>query len=191
MNRKFSHLISCALLSLAAHSAPSSATGIPVYDVAAFGNAVQQLQSWSDQFRQMQAQIDAQKEQLRSMTGKRGLANILNIKPGSAVHPDYRVLLAATRSHENATKLASSQIDALIQSTNVRYSLIQALMSVAANTTDQKEVAEIQARISAEQAAIQNESKEVELVSQSVKLQREMIDQANRSRRIQALQFKE
>lgn len=189
MIRKSSHILASILLACTCSAGISG--GIPVYDVAAFTNALTQLQAWSDQFRQMQAQIDAQKEQIKSMTGKRGLANILNIRPGSAVHPDYKVLLASTRRHEDATKLASSQIDALLQATNVRYSLIQALMNVAANTTDQKEASEVQARISAEQAAIQNETKEVELVSQSLKLQREMIDQANRTRRIQALQFKE
>lgn len=171
--------------------APVLATGIPVYDVAAFSNAINQLKAWSDQFRQMQAQIDAQKEQIKGMTGRRGLANILNIRPGSAIHPDYKILLAGTRSHEDATQLARSQIDALLNATNVRYSLIQALMTAAANTNDQKEASEIQARISAEQAAIANESKEVELVSQSLRLQRDMIDQANRARRIQSLQFKE
>jgi type IV secretion system protein VirB5 len=188
----FKNLVRSVVATVAVLSTPIGLTaGIPVYDVAAFSNAINQLKAWSDQFRQMQAQIDAQKEQIKGMTGRRGLANMLNIRPGSAIHPDYKILLAGTRSHEDATKLASSQIDALLQSTNVRYALIQALMSAAANTNDQKEASEIQARISAEQAAIANESKEVDLVAQSLRLQRDMIDQANRARRIQSLQHKE
>lgn len=63
-------------VSVAASSAPVFATGLPVLDIANLGQAMQQVAAWQQQYTQMQSQIS-------SMTGDRGMANLL---PGSRTY---------------------------------------------------------------------------------------------------------
>lgn len=63
-------------VSIAVSSAPVIATGLPVLDIANLGQAMQQVAAWQQQYTQMQSQI-------KSMTGDRGMANLL---PGSRTY---------------------------------------------------------------------------------------------------------
>lgn len=51
---------------------------IPVTDVASLTQQMQQVISWGQQLQQMKAQIDQQKAMYQSMSGSRGLGNLLN-----------------------------------------------------------------------------------------------------------------
>ena len=65
---------------------------IPTTDVAAIStqvaNQVEQIAKWAQQFQQMKAQIDQAKAQLESMTGSRGLGNILNNEQLKSLLPE-------------------------------------------------------------------------------------------------------
>ncbi|MGZ9709397.1 type IV secretion system protein [Glaciimonas sp. GNP009] len=63
-------------VSVAASFNPVFATGLPVLDVANLGQAMQQVAAWQQQYSQMQNQIS-------SMTGDRGMANLL---PGNRTY---------------------------------------------------------------------------------------------------------
>lgn len=59
-----------AAVSLATASFNGHATGYPVFDISNFGQAIKQVQAWSQQYNQMRVQIE-------SMTGDRGMATLL------------------------------------------------------------------------------------------------------------------
>ena len=65
---------------------------IPTTDVAAIStqvaNQVEQIAKWAQQFQQMKAQIEQAKAQLESMTGSRGLGNILNNEQLKSLLPE-------------------------------------------------------------------------------------------------------
>jgi type IV secretion system protein VirB5 len=48
-----------------------------VIDPAVLGQAIKQVKAWTDQYRQMAAQIDSMNFQIRSMTGDRGMSRLL------------------------------------------------------------------------------------------------------------------
>jgi type IV secretion system protein VirB5 len=50
---------------------------LTVIDPAVLGQAVKQVQAWSDQYRQMTTQIESINFQIRSMTGDRGMSRLL------------------------------------------------------------------------------------------------------------------
>jgi type IV secretion system protein VirB5 len=61
---------------LASASMPASAQ-MAVIDPAVLGEAVKQVKAWSDQYKQMSAQIDSLNFQIKSMTGDRGMSRLL------------------------------------------------------------------------------------------------------------------
>ena len=65
---------------------------IPVTDVAQISttvaNQVESIAKWVQQFQQMKAQIDQAKSQFESMTGSRGLGNILNNEQLKSLLPE-------------------------------------------------------------------------------------------------------
>lgn len=66
-----------AAVSLATASLHAHATGYPVFDVTNFGQAVKQVQAWTQQYNQMRVQIENMNNQLKAMTGNRGMATLL------------------------------------------------------------------------------------------------------------------
>lgn len=66
-----------AAVSLAATSLHVQATGAPVFDVSNFGQALKQVQAWTQQYNQMRVQIENMNNQLKAMTGDRGMATLL------------------------------------------------------------------------------------------------------------------
>ena len=103
-------------ISVAASFNPVFATGLPVLDVANLGQAMQQVAAWQQQYSQMQNQIS-------SMTGDRGMANLL---PGNRTYlpsdwnsamntlnqgggTSYRALAQAAQQIKNAQSVLSQQ----------------------------------------------------------------------------------
>lgn len=70
-NAKRTAIAAAIFLSVAATSLPSFASGIPVVDVAAIAQAIQQVTYLQQQLSQMKSQLD-------SMTGDRGMAGLLS-----------------------------------------------------------------------------------------------------------------
>lgn len=65
----------CAALAVGSNA---HATGIPVFDGAAAASNIEQLAQWTQQITQMKNQLDQAKQTYSSMTGSRGLGNIMN-----------------------------------------------------------------------------------------------------------------
>ena len=167
---KFSSMIFAGLTSAAAH-----AQGIPVIDVAALTQAINQVLAWEQQYNQMIQQINQLQQQtqtatrqLSALTGSRGLGTIVNQIPQSVVDPFFNVQLKAAQTPQAANDLAAEQIRKLTQATGQRFSQIQQLMVAINVTDDSKSINELNARIQAEQAMIANELKEASLVQQSL-----------------------
>jgi type IV secretion system protein VirB5 len=54
------------------------ARAMPVFDAAAYAQAVQQIQAWKQQFQQMTLQLKQMQAQHDALTGSRGLGEIMN-----------------------------------------------------------------------------------------------------------------
>jgi type IV secretion system protein VirB5 len=67
-------LIGAAVLASASAQAYAQ---LAVIDPAVLGQAIRQVQAWSDQYRQMTVQIEGINYQIRSMTGDRGMSRLL------------------------------------------------------------------------------------------------------------------
>lgn len=71
-------------LTLIAH--PIGAIAMPVFDAAAYAQALNQLKAWKQQLEQMTAQLKQMRAQQDAMTGSRGLGNIMS-------NPDIRAVV--------------------------------------------------------------------------------------------------
>src|SRR5271155_2861366 len=90
------HLIAAlAVLGLScAISAPASA-GMPVIDVANLAQSIQQVISWGQQLQSMAAHLRQLEQTYQSLTGPRGMQNLLPIAPGARNYlpADYSALM--------------------------------------------------------------------------------------------------
>ena len=178
---------------------------IPVTDGASIGQQiaaqVETIAKWKLQYDQMVSQIDQAKQQYESLTGSRGLGNIMNdpalrdYLPGDwqAVYDSvksggYSGLSGRGASVYNANKIFDScqNVPAGDQRTTCearavkasqdkgfaldaydaaksRINQIDQLMAKINQTQDPKDIAELQGRIAAEQANIQNEQTKLQL----------------------------
>lgn len=75
LKKLFSSGALCAAL---AFGTSAHATGIPVFDGAAAASNVEQIAKWVAQLQEMKNQLEQAKKTYDSMTGSRGLGNIMN-----------------------------------------------------------------------------------------------------------------
>jgi type IV secretion system protein VirB5 len=169
------------------------AQGVPVIDAANLAQAINQVLAWEQQYTQMLQQIQQlqfQSEQatknLEAMTGTRSLGLISNTITQSVIDPNFRAQLTAAGNFTQANELGRSQIQNLTQATTARFGQIQNLMAAINTTRDPKSIAELNARILAEQAMIANEQKDAELLRQSLEQQIRAIEAARMQRSINA-----
>lgn len=190
---------------LAITMAGAASAQIPVTDGASIANSIQQqietMAKWKMQYDQMVSQIDQMKQQYQSLTGSRGLGNILNnpalrdylpsdwqgvydsVKTGgyaglsgraSTIYEKSKVFDSCAHisvgdekrlCEARAVKAAQDQAFALdaYDKAKSRLSQIDSLMSKINDTSDPKAIAELQGRIAAEQAMIQNEQTKLQL----------------------------
>lgn len=178
---------------------------IPVTDVASIGtqvtNQIETIAKWKLQYDQMMSQIEQAKQQYESLTGSRGLGNIMNnpalrdYLPGdwqavydSVSNGGYSGLSGTGKSVYDANKIydACGHLTIAQQRTSCeaqavkgaqdkgfaldaynaaksRISQIDQLMAKINDTQDPKAIAELQGRIAAEQANIQNEQTKLQM----------------------------
>ncbi len=178
---------------------------IPVTDGASIANSIQQqietMAKWKMQYDQMTSQINQMKQQYESLTGSRGLGNILNnpalreylpsdwqgvydsVKSGGSAGLSGRASSIYSQSkifdscahitvsdqkklcEARAVKSAQDQAFALdaYDKAKSRLNQIDSLMAKINDTPDPKAIAELQGRIAAEQAMIQNEQTKLQL----------------------------
>jgi type IV secretion system protein VirB5 len=209
---------------------PSYATGIPVIDVASIAQAIQQLAQLHQQFTELQAQTGLSEEQLRSLTGARGLADLVN-DPSSRYYipSEYQDLLKLTAGIEggdyNALQnrvgdlLAAAEIlnleetgfkagskeaktfvsdqnqiaingalaEAAYDEANLRTANLQTLLDRINTAEDPKEIADLQARISAEQLMLSNEQIKLSALSETQETYWERQQQRSKEEKLRLL----
>lgn len=199
---------------------------IPVTDGASIAQSIAQqaetVAKWKMQYDQMQSQIGQAQQQYQSLTGSRGLGNIMNDPSlrdylpanwqgvyDSVKNGGYSGLSGRGQSVYNANKVfdgcayitvadqrTACEARAVKPSQDEGFALdaydaarsrinqIDQLMQQINQTQDPKAIAELQARIAAEQANIQNEQTKLQLYSMVAAAQEKV--QAQRQREIQA-----
>lgn len=180
---------------------------IPVTDGAAIKTSVQQqvetMAKWKLQYDQMVSQIDQMKQEYQSITGVRGLGDVLNnpalrdylpddwqgvydsVKSGGyaglsgragQVYNDNKIYDTCV-NHTDEQSRISCEAQAVKGAQDKAFALdaydkakerlgqIDALMQEINRTQDPKSIAELQGRIAAEQALIQNEQTKLQMYS--------------------------
>lgn len=200
----------------------AQASGIPVIDVAKIANdtanQAANIAKYAQMIQQYQAQIDQMRNQYESLTGSRGLGQILNNPQFSDYLPadwqnvyrqvnngGYAGLTGSARALVDAAGLlgacqaqqgvSRTQCEAGIAKTaqdkdNVmrafdaasqRWSQIQGLMQQINSTTDPKAIAELQARINGEQAAIHNEQTKLQMFQMLAEVEEKVLQEQRRA----------
>ena len=77
---------------------PAHASGIPVLDVANLMNAIQQYTQMVEQLAQLQAQLQQAQQQYESLTGGRGMGNL--VRSTGAIPKNWQETLASMKSGE-------------------------------------------------------------------------------------------
>ena len=172
-----------APVALLVWSTAAPAGGIPVWDVVAMTNALQELASMAEQLTALKAQLQATEQQVAALTGARGLGGIANnpalraalpaeaanlIDAAGALSTRANALLAdeAARPGGAAALARARQMAATREASGLRayeagtarLGQIDVLMNAINTTTDPKGIAELQARIAVEQATVATEA---------------------------------
>jgi type IV secretion system protein VirB5 len=184
-------------LILSVSSMNVNATGIPVFDGAAATNMLQQIIQSKTQIDNQIEQITELKNQVSALSGSRNMGKILNtVKDqlpnewkavyGSVTATNYKDLLKGKDyTPEQAAKALFANYDATLKSfedSKKRLDNIQALMTKINQTKDIKAAADLQSRIAAEQAIIQNNQTKLDMVSKLFELE-EKVAYMQRSQR--------
>ncbi len=180
-----------ASVSLAAASLQAQATGYPVFDVSNFGQAVKQVQAWTQQYNQMRAQIDNMNSQLKSMTGDRGMATLLpslgpsmpadwaqsmtnlsalaqQIRSVQAVlTPDQASFMSQQLQHflsqaQNLSAANQAMAQTAFNDAAMRQSRLQTMTATLAATKDPKAAYDLANRIAIEHAALLQDQNQLE-----------------------------
>ncbi|MDF3918663.1 type IV secretion system protein [Salinicola salarius] len=156
-------------------SQPAMAGGIPVIDVSSLTQQILQVQHMLNQIEQLKSQLETANKELDSMSGVRGLGNVIDSAYDTAVNVDPNQVLSdagirganehglsgdvadlyASGNQNTATWLGQSQKS--LEQAQERFSELTGLVAEINNSPDQKDVLDLQARIGAEQVMLQNE----------------------------------
>lgn len=197
--------------------------GIPVIDAANLAQAIQEVLAWAQQYEQMVQQIHQMEQQYQSVTGVRGLGDILNNPLLQQVVPSdvatifngintsgYAGLTTAAQGIRSATMkyncenmAGDSQVACqAVLNTNAqqqayqqnalqiitqRVSQIQSLQSQINATQDPKAIAELQARIAAENTQVTNDANRIAVMQALAQSQQQAAEQALRERTLKML----
>ncbi len=183
----------------------ASAQGIPVIDISNLAQALLMVQNMQQQVQQMQQQYQTMTSQLQALTGNRGLGQILNDpRLVSYLPPDWQSVyqqvsngqlpsitstLQAIQSAEGMvggtagqqrynTTLASNKAMAMqaFAATNQRLQNIQALMRQSDYTQDPAAKADLQNRLNAEVAMVNNEQTRMQLMGKLADVEEKLAD---------------
>lgn len=192
--------VAVAILGLSAAPAPSVAGGIPVFDGAqAAANAqqlaqmIQQVAHAAEQIQNQIQQIQQLKAQVEALTGNRNMGNLArdialdNIPEewksvyDSVKDIDFKKLIdpkgfdAATSLKQLATNYDESL--KAFTDTKKRLDRIGVLIQEIDKTKDMKAAADLQNRIAAEQALIQNNQTKLDMMARLAEQEREIQNQ--------------
>jgi type IV secretion system protein VirB5 len=219
-------MLAAAVASTLIACAPAHAT-IPVIDVAAIQQMIQEMIAWQQQLSAMQSQLGQLRQTHSALTGNRGLGALLpqsaadrNYLPAdwssvdavsrgigarySALHARVAALVrdnarisdqelarlpARTRAALLAARDAAATGEALTRAayerSSDRFSSLGQLIDRIGSTADVKAIAELQGRIAAEQAMLENEAVKLQSYAYATDAARASADQARREAIVQ------
>ena len=176
-NLKLTH----AILALSI-TTPAFSQGIPVIDVAAIVQAIEQVRAWEGQYQQMIQSLQQQQQLIQNTTGSRQLGQVSNAITSTVLPPDIVRQLTTTRTHDELNSLALQNFGALSQAMQTRASQIQELMRQINSTQDAKSIQELTARIQSEQVMATDEAKEAQWLRTQIEMQAQALDLAHKQR---------
>lgn len=190
--------LSCLML---ATPAISSASGIPVFDGAAAANALQSLIQMKQQIDNQIKQITELKSQVKALTGTRNLGNILKTEAyeqlpdewksvynsaSTLKNGNYKDLLSAKNYNPSAdSERLVQQFDLTlkaIKDSEVRMDNIKRLMDQVNQTQDMKAAADLQSRIALENAKIQQNQTNLDMMARFMDIQEKVQVQQRQNR---------
>jgi type IV secretion system protein VirB5 len=172
-----------------------------VVDVGAIAQMIQQLAKMEQAIQTAENQLSQAQAQYQSMTGARGMQNLLSgvnrnylvsdynqlssaLAPGIQSHVATNAVLTPTQiaalSPSEQQQLTNARTNsALLQTASqqaysnasARFASIQQLINAIPTANDQKGILELQARISAEHGMLQNESTKLNVLYQAAQAQ--------------------
>jgi type IV secretion system protein VirB5 len=185
-----------------------------VIDVAALAQLIQEVQQMEQALQTAQNELTQARQTYQSMTGSRGLQNLLsgvnrNYLPSTLPQlPSALAAPIATSVSANAV-LTPAQVAALAPgeqqilnrdrgnaallqaatqdayaTTSGRFASIQQLINAIGTTTDEKGILELQARVQAEQGMLQNESTKLQILYQAAQAQEWVLRQQAREQAV-------
>lgn len=173
----------CAV-ALACGATGALAQGIPTIDLANLLEAALQTASWGEQYAQMATQLQNQIQQIKhaqsqvnSMNGVRNLGQVANsIGITDLVPTDMLQQLQSLQSSAALVSQVQNLVSNGLTVSEARGQQIQQLMAAINTTNDSKSVAEIQARISAEGAAVTNDANRIAIMDVKQRVESERIN---------------
>lgn len=168
-------IIASVIATTIGYTQTTIAGGIPVIDASTLAQNILQVQHMLSQIQELQAQLETANRTLERMSGSRGLANVIDSAYDTAVNVNPSAVLSTAgiksadehgltgelaniynSGNENtATWLGQSQKS--LEQSQQRFSDLTGLVSKINDSPDQKDILDLQARISAEQVFLQNE----------------------------------
>lgn len=164
-----------AILIVLFYISSAGAGGIPVIDVSNIAQQIIQVGHLVTQIENMTDQLRTAQDQLRSMSGSRGLAGVIDSAYDTAVDVDHLAVLRSAgikggsehglagdlaalydEGNSNTAKWLGQAQKSLFQA-QVRFSELMGLVTKVNDSPEQKDILDLQARIGAEEAMLQNE----------------------------------
>ncbi len=168
----------------------SHASGIPVFDGASVAQAIAQGIQLKEQIDNQIKQISELKSQVQALTGNRNMGNLLKdaVKDqvpdewkglyNSATGTNYKELLKGKDyKPEDALRMLTTNYDSTLkafQDTKKRLDNISRLMNQIDQAQDMKAAADLQNRLAAEQAIIQNNQVKLDMMARMFELEKEV-----------------
>ncbi len=115
--RRIRRLLATTLITLSLGLAASPArAGIPVIDVAALAQLIEQVTYWTQQIQHMVTQINQLRDTYNAMTGQRGMGGLLNLSTAARNYlpEDYQQVLDAATGAAGAYAGVSGQVRAIM-----------------------------------------------------------------------------
>ncbi|WP_348814685.1 type IV secretion protein [Halomonas sp. H10-59] len=191
-----------ALAATVGLSQPAMAGGIPVIDVSSLTQQILQVQHMLNQIEQLKSQLETANKELDSMSGVRGLGNVIDSAYDTAVNVDPNQVLSDagirgasehglfgdvadlydSGNQNTATWLGQSQKS--LEQAQERFSELTGLVAEVNNSPDQKDILDLQARIGAEQVMLQNEMAKLSMLRSQAEANQAMHNQRVQQMRV-------
>ncbi len=196
-----------AILSAAIALSQTATAGIPVTVVADVPGQVAQIQNFTQMLKDyaaLKSQLETMTRSLDSISGSRGLANLIDSAYDTTVEVNANEVLAAagiksasdhgltgsaadlydSGNSDAATWLAQSEKS--LEQAQERFSDLTGLVAKVNASPDQKDILDLQARIGAEEVLLQNEIVKLSMLQSKAQANQAMYEQQLRQRAIES-----